>query len=289
MRPAPELPPRSAWQALVERAVAEDLGSGDVTSQLAVPPGSRGSGRIEAREECVVCGLALAEAVFREVDPQLRFERRLDEGERTTPGGVLAEVQGPLRALLAGERTALNFLYRLCGIATLTRRYVERVEGTGARIFDTRKTLPGWRVLDKYAVAVGGGWNHRLGLYDAVLVKDNHIAAAGGVGAAVKSVRQGAPRHLWVQVEVESELQAEEALAAGADALLLDNRSTGELRALVDRFGERAVLEASGGITLENVRAVAETGVQRISVGALTHSAPGLDLALEIQEVGVRG
>jgi nicotinate-nucleotide pyrophosphorylase (carboxylating) len=170
----------------------------------------------------------------------------------------------------------------MAGVATWTRRFVERVAGTGAAIVDTRKTLPGWRALDKYAVAVGGGVNHRAGLYDAVLVKDNHAAAAGGVGPAVKAARAGAPPHLWIQAEVESEADAEAALAAGADALLLDNRSADEVRRLVARFGERAVLEVSGGVTLENVRAYAETGVPRISIGALTHSAPGADVALEV-------
>jgi nicotinate-nucleotide pyrophosphorylase (carboxylating) len=242
----------------------------------------------------VVCGLPVAEAVFAAVDPGLELKREWQEGEareRDLPkdgsrGLPLLLVRGSLRSILAAERTALNFLQRMCGVATWTRRFVLAVEGTGCRVLDTRKTLPGWRVLDKYATAVGGAANHRMGLYDAVLIKDNHVAAAGGVGAAVRAARAAAPPGLRVQVEVESAEQAEEALAAGAEWLLLDNRSAGELRALAARFGERAVLEASGGITLANVRGVAETGVHYVSVGALTHSAPAADLALEIRRVG---
>jgi nicotinate-nucleotide pyrophosphorylase (carboxylating) len=185
--------------------------------------------------------------------------------------------------VLAAERTALNFLGRLCGVATHTRRFVDAVAGTGVEILDTRKTLPGWRVLDKYAVAVGGGRNHRFGLYDALLIKDNHVAAAGGVGAAVRAARAAAPSHLMLQVEVESEAQAAEAIEAGARWLLLDNQTPAQLRLLAERFAGAAVLEASGGVTLANVREIAETGVQRISIGALTHSAPNADVALELR------
>jgi nicotinate-nucleotide pyrophosphorylase (carboxylating) len=276
------LPPASAWRALLERALEEDLGPGDVTSTSLVAPERRGRARIEARAALVACGLPLAAASFRALDPEAAFTARCAEGDRLRPGALLAEVEGRLVALLAAERTALNFLYRLCGIATLTRRFVDAVAGTGVRVLDTRKTVPGWRVLDKYAVAVGGGANHRTGLYDGILVKDNHVAVAGGVGAAVKAIRAAAPAHLRIQVEVESESQAEEAIAAGADLLLLDNRSVDELQRFAARFRDRVQLEASGGITLANVRAVAESGVQRISVGALTHSAPGADVSLEI-------
>jgi nicotinate-nucleotide pyrophosphorylase (carboxylating) len=258
-----------------------------VTSAPLFGPEQRGRARIEARQELLSCGLAVARSVFSAVDPALAFSPCRDEGDLVPPGTVLAEIEGPLRGLLAAERSALNFLARMCGIATLTHRFVGAVSGTGVRILDTRKTVPGWRVLDKYAVAVGGGSNHRMGLHDAILIKDNHIAAAGGVGPATKTLRANAPEHLWLQVEVETEAQAEEALQAGADSLLLDNRSLGELRRLAARFRERTVLEASGGITLENVRAVAETGVHRISIGTLTHSAPGADLSLEIREDGV--
>ncbi len=277
------LPHASTWLPLVERALAEDLGSGDVTSNACLPASLRVEAEIEARAPLVVCGLAVAAACFAAVDPQLELTTLRREGEFVTGVAPLARVAGSARSLLAGERIALNFLGRLCGVATLTRRYVEAVAGTGARILDTRKTLPGWRALDKYAVAVGGGTNHRFGLYDAVLIKDNHIAAAGGVGAAVKAARASAAPHLAVQVEVESLAQAEEAVQAGASMLLLDNRSPAELREYVARYGERVSLEASGGVNLANVRAIAETGVHRISIGALTHSAPAADVALEVR------
>ena len=202
---------------------------------------------------------------------------------RARAGEPLAIVSGRLRAILAGERTALNFLARLCGVSTWTRRFVSGVEGTGALIVDTRKTLPGWRALDKYATAVGGAVNHRSGLYDGILLKDNHIALAGGVELAVKAALATAPPGLRIQVEVESEDQAVAAVEAGADFLLLDNREPEELRRIAQRVGKRALLEASGGVVLENLRAVAETGVGRIAIGSLTHSAPGADVALEIR------
>jgi nicotinate-nucleotide pyrophosphorylase (carboxylating) len=281
------MPPHSAWRALVERAIAEDLGPGDVTSQATLSPELNGSARIEAREPLIVCGLELAREVFRQVDPTLEFDAREHDGAAVDAGSVLAFVSGNMRALLVGERSALNFLARLCGIASATRRYVEAVAGTRAQIVDTRKTLPGWRVLDKYACAMGGGVNHRVGLYDGVLLKDNHIAAAGGVEAAVKAALANAPAGMRVQVEVESHADAEAACGAGADFLLIDNASPDELRGYVERWGDQALLEASGGITLDNVRAYAETGVQRISIGALTHSVLGSDLALEIEAGGV--
>lgn len=282
MTTRPERPPRSAWQALLGLALAEDLGPGDVTSALTIAAEARGVARLEARAGLRVCGLGLAEATFLEVDPALRFEALADDGDDAAPGQPLARVAGRLRPILAAERTALNFLGRLSGIATRTRRFVEAVQGTGAAIVDTRKTLPGWRALDKYAVAVGGGVSHRTGLFDGILLKDNHVAAAGGVGAAVKSALARAPAHLRVQVEVESLADARAAVEAGADFLLLDNRAPPELSAIVQALRGRALLEASGGVTLENVRAIAETGVQRISIGGLTHSVPCADVALEL-------
>lgn len=281
------LPARSAWLPAVEHALAEDLGSGDVTTRAVLPEDRRIEARIEAREALVVCGQPVVAALFELLGGCALRTLRAD-GERAEPGEPLCELAGSAHAILAGERTALNLLSRFSAVATHTRRFVDAVAGTGVAIVDTRKTLPGWRVLEKYAVAVGGGVNHRSGLYDAILVKDNHVAAAGGIGPAVKAARAAAPPHLWLQVEVESEAQAEEALAAGADALLLDNRSLAELSALAARFRERCLLEASGGITLANVRAVAETGVHRISIGALTHSAPHVDVALEVAWPGVR-
>ena len=276
------LPPRSAWLPLLERALAEDVGTGDVTTNAIVPEDAVGEARVVARKPLVACGLDVAEAVFDAVDRTLRVERLGVEGAAHAADAALLRVQGPLRGILVAERTALNFLARLCGVATFTRRFAQAVEGTGCRVVDTRKTLPGWRALDKYAAAVGGADSHRMGLYDAVLVKDNHIAAAGDVGRAVAAARAHAPAHLRVQVEVESAEQAEAALAAGAEWLLLDNRSVEELRDLARCFRDRAVLEASGGVTLDNVRAVAGTGVHRVSIGALTHSAPGADLALDV-------
>lgn len=279
MRPPP---PRPAILPLVRLALGEDLRGGDLTSELLIPPDRTGRAAIEAREDLVVCGLPVAECVFREVDPGLRFVSLRAEGERAEAGSILAEAEGPLRALLAAERTALNFLGRLCGVATLTRRYVEQVAGTRARIVDTRKTLPGWRLLDKYATAVGGALNHRFGLDDGILVKDNHLAASGGVGPAVKRVLAAAPHHLRVQVEVESLAEARAAVEAGADFLLLDNLPPEEVAAIAEELADRAVLEASGGIALEGVRRMAEAGVHRISVGRLTHSAPAADVALEV-------
>jgi nicotinate-nucleotide pyrophosphorylase (carboxylating) len=281
-----ELPPIHTWRALVAAALEEDVGPGDVTTRLVVPAEARGRGVLEARQDLVVCGLPVASAVSASVDPELVLTPRAAEGDTVTAGSVIADVRGPLRALLCAERTALNFLMRLCGVATLARRYVEEVAGTGCEIVDTRKTLPGWRTLDKYAVATGGATNHRSGLYDGILLKDNHLAVAGGVLPALKAALADAPAGLRVQLEVESEEDAVAAVEAGADFLLLDNCAPPVLRAIASRLRGRAVLEASGGVHLGNVREVAETGVHRISIGALTHSAPAADLALEIAAGG---
>jgi nicotinate-nucleotide pyrophosphorylase (carboxylating) len=245
-----------------------------------------GHGVLEAREDLVVCGLPVAEAVCRAVDPALVLTPRAAEGASVVAGSIIADLRGPLRALLCAERTALNFLMRLCGVASLARRYVEEVAGTGCEIVDTRKTLPGWRTLDKYAVATGGATNHRAGLYDGILLKDNHLAVAGGALPALKAALAAAPAGLRVQLEVESEADAVAAVEAGADFLLLDNCPPPVLRAIAERLAGRAVLEASGGVSLANVREVAETGVHRVSIGALTHSAPAADLALEIASPG---
>ncbi len=279
----PDLPLALTWLPLVRLALREDLGAGDVTSKLLIDAARQGRARIEARTALIACGIAVAERVFREVDPALRFEALCADGERVAAGNPLARIQGPLRGLLAAERTALNFLGRMCGIATFTRRFADAVAGTPARIVDTRKTLPGWRSLDKYAAAVGGALNHRSGLFDGILIKDNHIAAVGGVKQAVAAALAAAPAGLRVQVEVESLAAAREAIESGADFLLLDNRSPAELREIARALDGRALLEASGGVTLETVRSVAESGVQRISIGALTHSAPASDVALEVE------
>jgi len=281
----PALPPQRTWSSLVELAVSEDLGPGDVTSPLVVEAGRQGSAIIEARQPLVVCGVEIAFAVFRAVDPTLELDARMPDASWAEPGDVLAAASGNLRAILAAERTALNFLMRMCGVASWTRRFVDAVAGTGVRIVDTRKTLPGWRSLDKYATAAGGATNHRIGLYDGILLKDNHVAIAGGVGLAVKAALTAAPANLRICVEIESEAQAVEAVEAGADYLLLDNRTPPEMRAIAARLADRALLEVSGGVRLDNVREIAETGVHRISIGALTHSAPAVDVSLEIQEV----
>jgi len=283
----PALPPAPLWRPLLEWALREDLGSGDVTSALVIPARRTGEAVIEARAPLRLAGLPVAEAVFEAVDGGVTFAAARRDGEDVSAGEPLATVYGPVRSLLAAERTALNFLGRLCGVATHTRRFVEAVQGTGAAVVDTRKTTPGWRVLEKYAVACGGGVNHRMGLFDGILLKDNHVAAAGGVAAAVKSAVAAAPPHLVVQVEVESLEDAVAAVDAGARFLLLDNRTPAELRAIAQRLRGRAVLEASGGITLANAREVAEPGVHRLSIGALTHSAPNADVALELTTGGV--
>ena len=267
-------------ERLAFAALAEDVGEGDVTTEATVDADAVGSAELLVKEPGVVCGLAVAEAVFRALEPELRFEALVDEGAVVTGPTAVARVTGPERAILTGERTALNFLGRLSGVATLTRRYVEAVAGTGAAILDTRKTTPGLRDLEKYAVAVGGGRNHRFGLDDGVLVKDNHVRAANSIAAAVERLR--AATQLPIEVECDTLGQVEEALGARAEALLLDNMSVDELRVAVSLGRGRARLEASGGVTLENVRAIAETGVDEISVGALTHAARSLDVSLEL-------
>ena len=284
MNAAPAFPAARTWKPLLDLALAEDIGLGDVTTSLVISPSQLGTAILEAREPVVLCGMEIACAVFREVDSDLSLNRRSEDGERSAAGAPLLEIAGTLAGILAAERTALNFLARMTGVATHTRRFVDAVAGTGAQIVDTRKTLPGWRALDKYATAVGGALNHRVGLFDGILLKDNHIAVAGGVALAVKAALSRAPAGLRVQVEVESHRDAEIAVEAGAHFLLLDNIPNAEMQRIVSELGGRAILEASGGVTLENVRSVAETGVQRISIGALTHSARSVDVALEISE-----
>jgi nicotinate-nucleotide pyrophosphorylase (carboxylating) len=266
--------------AVVAAALAEDVGPGDVTTETTVDADARGTARLLVKEPGVVCGLEAAAAVFRALDNDIHFEPLVDEGARIDGPTAVATVAGPLRAILTGERVALNLVGRLSGVATLTRTYVDAVEGTPAAILDTRKTTPGLRLLEKHAVAAGGGRNHRFGLYDGVLIKDNHLRATGSVAAAVERAR--AATELPLEVECDTLEQVGEALDAEADAILLDNMTLAQLREAVALAGGRARLEASGGITLENVRAVAETGVDEISIGALTHSARSLDVSLEV-------
>jgi len=265
----------------VHAALAEDIGAGDVTTEAIVPEDAVGTAELLLKEPGVVCGLRAAESTFRALDPEVRFETLASDCDRVhEPPAVVARISGSLRAILTGERVALNFLGRLSGIATLTRRYADAVDGTGAAILDTRKTTPGLRALEKHAVACGGGRNHRFGLDDAILVKDNHLRAAGSVTRAVELVRGAS--ELPVGVECETLDQVAEALGLGVDRILLDNMTPDELREAVSLTAGRARLEASGGVTLDTVRAVAETGVDEISVGALTHSAPSLDVSLEL-------
>ncbi len=271
---------------LVRRALAEDIGRGDVTTMATIPDGTRASGRIVARAAGVAAGVPLAELAFRLLDPQVRFTASVAEGAQVEAGARLAAVAGDARALLTGERTALNFLGRLCGIATLAAACVAAVAGTGATVVDTRKTTPGLRTLEKYAVRMGGARNHRAGLDDGILIKDNHIAAAGGIRPAVARVRQQAPHLLKIEVECENEEQVCDAVEVGAEVLLLDNMPLEQLRANVAwirTHAPRTLIEASGGIGTDpaRLRDVAATGVDLISLGALTHSAPALDVSLE--------
>jgi nicotinate-nucleotide pyrophosphorylase (carboxylating) len=276
-------PPASAWRALLDIALEEDIGPGDITSRLVLSKQALGTARIEARQSLVVCGLPLVAEVFRSVDGKLKLDLQTEDGKTASKGTPLLLVSGSILSIMAGERLALNFLGRMSGVATHTQAYVAAVEDTGVQIIDTRKTLPGWRLLDKYSVAAGGGVNHRIGLYDGILLKDNHVAAAGGVARAVRLAKQNAPANLRVQCEVESLEQAREAWEAGADMLLLDNRTPAEIEEIAAACPSGVLLEASGGITLENVHDYAVTGIHRISIGALTHSAPVVDVALEME------
>jgi len=267
---------------VVRAALAEDLGrAGDVTSQACVPADARLRAVFVSRKAGVVSGLACSRLAIAELDPSADFKSAVEDGTRVGPGGKLAWVDANARALLAAERTGLNLLGRLSGVATLTRAYVDAVEGTGATIVDTRKTTPGLRALEKYAVRCGGGVNHRFGLDDAILIKDNHIAACGSVGEAVLRAKAAAGHLMKVEVEIDRLGQLEDALKYGPDVLMLDNFSLADLAEAVRRAAGRAVLEASGGVSLETVRAIAETGVDVISVGALTHSAGVLDIGLD--------
>jgi nicotinate-nucleotide pyrophosphorylase (carboxylating) len=289
-------PEQSAARTLIRLALDEDLGTaGDVTTAALIEANDRCVARIVARQPGVLAGIPVAFQVMAEVDPTVEFARSLSDGATLVRGTVVAELSGPLHSLLTGERTVLNFLTHLCGVATLTRRYVDAVAGTRAGIFDTRKTLPGWRILEKYAVRAGGGNNHRLGLHDMLLIKDNHLAgwqAASRdhtLAGAVRAARERAPRGITVEIEVDSLEQLRDALEGKPDIVLLDNMAPEMLRqavAIRDRQAPSILLEASGGVTLETVAEIARSGVERISVGALTHSAAALDLALDWQSGG---
>ena len=270
---------------LVMAALAEDIGGGDATTLTLVPEDSVATAVMTAREPLVMAGVDLALAAFEQVDERVEFNIEVLDGQEGGFGQALLRVQGPTRALLTAERTALNFVQRLAGVATLTAQFVEKIVGTQAQILDTRKTTPGWRVLEKYAVACGGGTNHRVGLHDQLMIKDNHLAVVGGdVAEAMRLAREASPE-LKIEVEADTVDQAQTAAVAGADIILLDNMNCDELREAIRRIDGRARIEASGGVTLETVREIAETGVDFISVGALTHSASSVDIALDIDPV----
>jgi nicotinate-nucleotide pyrophosphorylase (carboxylating) len=268
---------------LIQLALREDIGPGDITTDNLVAPDARGTGAIIAKQDLVVAGLQVAGKVFKALEPQIGFETLYEDGDRVPAGSTLVRIDGPLAALLKGERTALNFLQRLSGIATQARLFVEAVAGTPVKLVDTRKTTPGWRVLEKYAVRMGGAHNHRMGLYDGVLIKDNHIAVSGGIANAVKKVRQAISHLVKVEVETATFEEVREAIAAGADVIMLDNMDLDQIRQAVRMIANKALVEVSGNVTRERLGDLARTGVDLISIGALTHSAMAVDLSMRIE------
>jgi len=270
-------------ERIVRQALHEDIGLGDVTTLATIEPGTPARAELVAKEDFVLAGIEVAAEVFRQLDPQIAFEPLKRDSEQLQRGEVLAWIKGEAALLLQGERVALNLLQRMSGIATLTSRFVAAVAGTGATIVDTRKTTPGLRVLEKYAVRMGGGRNHRTSLYDGVLIKENHIAAAGGIATAISRARSRVPHVLKIEIETRDFDEVQQALEAGADVILLDNMNPGQLREAVQLVAGRALTEASGGVNLETVREIAETGVDLISVGALTHSYRAVDISMLFQ------
>lgn len=276
--------PHEAIAQVVALALAEDVGAGDLTSQSVVPEQARLRATLTAREPLTLAGMPIVHEVYRQLGDPEAVDDAIQEGLQVETGEVLGVVETNARLALTGERTALNFLQRLSGIATLTRTFVDEIAGTGARILDTRKTTAGLRAFEKYAVAMGGGVNHRFGLFDAILIKDNHVAAAGGVAAALRGAQTAHPNDLRIQIEVDTLEQLDDALAAGAEFVLLDNMTPAQVQTAVRRTAGRARIEVSGGVTLGNIRAYAETGVDDISVGSLTHSARAVDIGLDAIE-----
>ncbi len=268
---------------IVRDAIEEDIGTGDITTDNIIDVDEVGKGVIKSKEKSVIAGLAVAETVFKKIDDDIQFKYIKEDGEKVEEGTVIAEVSGKVRSILKGERLALNFLQRMSGIATKTSRYVERLKNYDTEVVDTRKTTPNLRVLEKWAVRLGGGKNHRMGLYDAVLIKDNHITAAGDIGEAISKVMDDIPHTVKIEVEVEDLDGVKAALENKADIIMLDNMDLEEMRKAVDLIDDEALIEASGGITLENIKDVAETGVGVISVGALTHQIESIDISLDIQ------
>ena len=265
---------------ILRRALEEDIGTGDVTTLATIEPGTHASAELVAKEDFVLSGIDVAQRVFQLLSAETAFEKLITDGQTVKRGDVIAWIKGDAAVLLQGERVALNLLQRMCGVATLTSAFVREVEGTRAVVVDTRKTTPGLRVLEKYSVRMGGGGNHRMALYDAVLIKENHVAAAGGITAAVSRAKQRVPHTQKIEVEVRNQEEVAEALAADADILLLDHMTLDELSAAVELVGDQAITEASGGVNLETVRDIAETGVRLISVGALTHSYRAVDISM---------
>jgi nicotinate-nucleotide pyrophosphorylase (carboxylating) len=277
---------RTQMDAIIELALSEDIGAGDLTARTVIPETARATGQMLLKSTGVISGLTVVERVFARVDTKIRWQALVEDGVSLEAGTVIGEIAGPARSVLTAERTALNFVQRLSGVATLTRTFVDAIAGTGARIIDTRKTTPGMRVLDKQAVRHGGGFNHRIGLFDGVMIKDNHIAALGGddaIGEAVDRARSQIPHTVKIEVEVANLEQLRLALASGAEIIMLDNMSIEMMREAVAITAGKAILEASGGVNLASVRAIAESGVDVISVGALTHSAPALDISVDLE------
>ena len=268
---------------LIQLALKEDIGPGDITTDNLVDPDTRGKGTIVAKQDLVVAGLQVTEKVFKLLEPQIGFDPLFRDGDRIAAGSTVVRIDGTLGALLKGERTALNFLQRLSGIATQAHAFVREVAGTAVKLVDTRKTTPGWRVLEKYAVRMGGAHNHRMGLYDGVLIKDNHIAVSGGITNAVKKVRQQISHLVKVEVETATFEEVKEALAAGVDVIMLDNMDLGQIRQAVRLIDKKALVEASGNVTRGRLNDLAQTGVDLISIGALTHSAVAVDLSMRIE------
>ena len=272
-------------KTFISNALREDIGPGDLTTEALIQPDIEGKAELIAKEPLILAGIEMAREVFHQVNQDINFLGRHTDGEDLSSSTVIATISGPLRSLLTAERVALNLLQRLSGIATLTRQYVNGIEGTKARIVDTRKTTPGLRALEKYAVRIGGGKNHRFGLFDGILIKDNHIAAVGSLTEAVKRAREKVPHTLKIEVETENLDQVREAISAGAEIIMLDNMDIETMKEAVKLINGKALIEASGGINLNNVRQVAETGVDLISVGAITHSARSMDISMEIANV----
>ena len=267
---------------IIEQALLEDIGTGDITTESIIPSNLEAKGIIKTSENGVVAGLYIACLVFKKLDSKIIFQEKIKDGTKVARNKVLAEITGPARIILKGERVALNFLQRMSGIATITSKFCQQVKDLPVRIVDTRKTTPGLRILEKYAVRMGGGYNHRFGLYDAVLIKDNHIAVAGGIKSAVNSIRKQISHMIKIEVEVENLSQLQEALEMKVDIIMLDNMDLNTMKKAVKTVKGKALIEASGGVTLEKVRKIAQTGVDLISIGVLTHSVKSLDISMEI-------